>query len=119
MMLWLAVVDNSCCVRANVTGQVCVSAQPAAFVVLLLAEHYLPAITLSTCRPLIECGIHTKLIAWHAVMQIQDGQQQGFFIEQLQQQATEVTQAAAAMPLAVRRIDNTLEQLETGNLKLR
>lgn len=52
-------------------------------------------------------------------MQIQDGQQQGFIIEQLQQQATEVTQAAAAMPLRVRRIDSTLEQLETGNLKLR
>jgi hypothetical protein len=31
----------------------------------------------------------------------------------------QVTQAAAAMPLRVRRIDNTLEQLETGNLKLR
>lgn len=53
------------------------------------------------------------------LLQLQDGQQQGFIIEQLQQQATEVTQAAAAMPLRVRRIDNTLEQLETGNLKLR
>lgn len=30
-----------------------------------------------------------------------------------------MTQAAAAMPLRVQRIDNTLEQLETGNLKLR
>lgn len=53
------------------------------------------------------------------LLQIQDGQQQGFIIEQLQQQATEVTQAAAAMPLRVRRIDNTLEQLEAGDLKLR
>jgi predicted unusual protein kinase regulating ubiquinone biosynthesis (AarF/ABC1/UbiB family) len=53
------------------------------------------------------------------LLQLQDGQQQGFIIEQLQQQATEVTQAAAAMPLRVRRIDSTLEQLETGNLKLR
>lgn len=31
----------------------------------------------------------------------------------------QVTQAAAAMPLRVARIDSTLEQLETGNLKLR
>jgi hypothetical protein len=33
--------------------------------------------------------------------------------------ALQVTQAAAAMPLRVRRIDNTLEQLEAGDLKLR
>lgn len=31
----------------------------------------------------------------------------------------QVTQAAAAMPLRVQRIDSTLEQLETGDLKLR
>ncbi|WIA14006.1 hypothetical protein OEZ85_002567 [Tetradesmus obliquus] len=53
------------------------------------------------------------------LLQLQDVGQQGFIIEQLQQQATEVTQAAAAMPLRVARIDSTLEQLETGNLKLR
>lgn len=33
--------------------------------------------------------------------------------------SVQVTQAAAAMPFRVQRIDNTLEQLETGNLKLR
>lgn len=31
----------------------------------------------------------------------------------------QVTQAAAAMPLRVRRIDSVLEQLEAGDLKLR
>ncbi|KAF8066232.1 ABC1K7 [Scenedesmus sp. PABB004] len=53
------------------------------------------------------------------LLALQEGGQQGFIIEQLQQQATEVTQAAAAMPLRVARIDSTLEQLETGDLKLR
>eukprot|EP00879_Flechtneria_rotunda_P001676 GHRR01001836.1.p1 GENE.GHRR01001836.1~~GHRR01001836.1.p1 ORF type:complete len:739 (+),score=239.78 GHRR01001836.1:270-2486(+) len=53
------------------------------------------------------------------LLQIQERNSQGFIIEQLQQQATEVTQAAAAMPLRVARIDNMLEQLEIGDLKLR
>lgn len=45
--------------------------------------------------------------------------QQTFLLEQLQAQATEVGQAAAAMPLRVQRIENTISQLEAGDLKLR
>lgn len=55
-----------------------------------------------------------------APLLLQDARsQQGFILEQLQQQAAEVGQAAAAMPLRVARIESTLAQLESGDLKLR
>ncbi|GIL68808.1 hypothetical protein Vafri_22040 [Volvox africanus] len=40
-------------------------------------------------------------------------------LEQVQQQASELGAAAAAMPLRIRRIEATLAQLEAGDLKLR
>ncbi|GAX86017.1 hypothetical protein CEUSTIGMA_g13432.t1 [Chlamydomonas eustigma] len=40
-------------------------------------------------------------------------------INQVQQQASELTSAAAAMPLRIQRIDALLEQLELGDIKLR
>jgi predicted unusual protein kinase regulating ubiquinone biosynthesis (AarF/ABC1/UbiB family) len=45
--------------------------------------------------------------------------QGAFMLQALQAQASEVTAAAAAMPGRVARIDDTLGQLETGDLKLR
>lgn len=45
--------------------------------------------------------------------------QQTFLLGQLQAQATEVGQAAAAMPFRVQHIENTITQLESGDLKLR
>lgn len=54
------------------------------------------------------------------LLDLQDARsQQTFLLEQLQAQATEVGQAAAAMPLRVRRIENVIDQLEGGDLKLR
>lgn len=54
------------------------------------------------------------------LLQLQDAAaQQGLFVQQLQQQATEVGQAAAAMPLRIARIDALLSELEAGDLKLR
>ena len=44
---------------------------------------------------------------------------QTFFLGQLQAQAAEVGQAAAAMPMRVARMEATLGQLESGDLKLR
>ena len=38
---------------------------------------------------------------------------------QVQQQASELTNAAANMPFRIRRIDSLLEQLESGDIKLR
>ncbi|KAI7839932.1 hypothetical protein COHA_006326 [Chlorella ohadii] len=45
--------------------------------------------------------------------------QTGFVLEQLQQQAVDLGQAAAAMPMRVQRIESTMALLETGDLKLR
>lgn len=54
------------------------------------------------------------------LLDLQDSRaQQTFLLGQLQQQATDLGQAAAAMPLRVARIENTISQLETGDLKLR
>jgi hypothetical protein len=44
---------------------------------------------------------------------------QTFILEQLQQQASDLGQAAAAMPLRVQRIESTMGLLESGDLKLR
>lgn len=40
-------------------------------------------------------------------------------LEQVQQQASELGAAAAAMPLRIRRMESTMAQLEAGDLKLR
>jgi predicted unusual protein kinase regulating ubiquinone biosynthesis (AarF/ABC1/UbiB family) len=54
------------------------------------------------------------------LLDLQDARsQQTFLLEQFQAQATEVGQAAAAMPLRVQRIENVISQLEAGDLKLR
>ena len=45
--------------------------------------------------------------------------QSSFLLEQLQQQATDLGQAAAAMPGRVQKMDATLALLESGDLKLR
>jgi hypothetical protein len=51
---------------------------------------------------------------------LQDSQsQQALLITQLQQQASELTSAAAAMPLRVQRMDSLLAAMEAGELKLR
>ena len=54
------------------------------------------------------------------LLDLQDARsQQTFLLQQFQAQATEVGQAAAAMPLRVQRIENIIGQLEGGDLKLR
>lgn len=54
------------------------------------------------------------------LLDLQDAQsQQTFIFEQLQTQAAEVGQAAAAMPLRIQRIESVIGQLEGGDLKLR
>ncbi|KAG2482100.1 hypothetical protein HYH03_018956 [Edaphochlamys debaryana] len=56
------------------------------------------------------------------LLQLQDanGQRNGaLLLEQVQQQATELGQAAAAMPLRIARMEATMAQLEAGDLKLR
>lgn len=45
--------------------------------------------------------------------------QSAFLLEQLQQQAADLGQAAAAMPMRVQKIESTMALLETGDLKLR
>ena len=42
-----------------------------------------------------------------------------FVVQQLRKQATEVTESAVAMPVRVARIDDIIQQLESGDLKLR
>lgn len=54
------------------------------------------------------------------LLNLQDTRSQtGFVLEQLQQQAVDLGQAAAAMPMRVQRIESTMALLETGDLKLR
>lgn len=54
------------------------------------------------------------------LLNLQDARSQsGFLLGQLQQQAADLGQAAAAMPLSVRKIESTIQLLETGDLKLR
>lgn len=54
------------------------------------------------------------------LLDLQDAKaQQTFLLGQLQAQATEVGQAAAAMPFRVQHIESTISQLESGDLKLR
>ncbi|PNW79848.1 hypothetical protein CHLRE_08g369150v5 [Chlamydomonas reinhardtii] len=54
------------------------------------------------------------------LLQLQDsGSNSRLLLEQVQQQASELGAAAAAMPLRVQRIESTLSQLEAGDLKLR
>ncbi|KAI8468021.1 MAG: ABC1 family-domain-containing protein [Monoraphidium minutum] len=54
------------------------------------------------------------------LLQLQDASaQQEFVFSQLQQQATELGQAAAAMPTRVAAISDTIDQLTAGDLKLR
>ncbi|PRW20222.1 putative aarF domain-containing kinase chloroplastic [Chlorella sorokiniana] len=54
------------------------------------------------------------------LLNLQDSRSQtGFVLEQLQQQAVDLGQAAAAMPMRVQRIESTMALLETGDLKLR
>ena len=54
------------------------------------------------------------------LLNLQDSRsRQTFILEQLQQQATDLGQAAAAMPLRVQRIESTMGLLESGDLKLR
>jgi hypothetical protein len=54
------------------------------------------------------------------LLELQDARTgQRLLLQQLQQQATEMGQAAAAMPLRIARINDTLEQLESGDLRLR
>lgn len=51
---------------------------------------------------------------------LQDSRGQStFLLEQLQQQAADLGQAAAAMPMRVQKIESTMALLETGDLKLR
>lgn len=42
-----------------------------------------------------------------------------FVLEQMQQQATEITQAAAQAPMRIQYLDRTLRQMEEGELQLR
>ncbi|KAL6762525.1 ABC1 family-domain-containing protein [Haematococcus lacustris] len=54
------------------------------------------------------------------LLQLQDSRgQQSLLVSQLQQQATELGVAAAAMPQRVARMSSLLEQLEAGEVKLR
>ena len=54
------------------------------------------------------------------LLNLQDSRsRQTFILEQLQQQASDLGQAAAAMPLRVQRIESTMGLLESGDLKLR
>lgn len=54
------------------------------------------------------------------LLNLQDTRAQSTFLfEQLQQQATDLGQAAAAMPQRVQKMEKTMALLETGDLKLR
>lgn len=54
------------------------------------------------------------------LLNLQDSRGQStFLLEQLQQQAADLGQAAAAMPMRVQKIESTMALLETGDLKLR
>jgi predicted unusual protein kinase regulating ubiquinone biosynthesis (AarF/ABC1/UbiB family) len=54
------------------------------------------------------------------LLSLQDRRSQSaFLLEQLGQQASDLGAAAAAMPQRVQRIESTLQQLESGDLKLR
>ncbi len=53
------------------------------------------------------------------LLDLQDSAQTVQLFNQVQQQATALTQNAAAMPVRIQRIDSLLEQLEAGDLKLR
>jgi len=54
------------------------------------------------------------------LLDLQNSQtRQALLINQVQQQASELTAAAAAMPFRIARIDSLLEQLEGGDVKLR
>ncbi|GBF95524.1 hypothetical protein Rsub_07874 [Raphidocelis subcapitata] len=54
------------------------------------------------------------------LLQLQDAaSRQDFLLTQLQQQATELGQAAAAMPTRVAAISETMDQITAGDLKLR
>lgn len=44
---------------------------------------------------------------------------QSYVIQQIQKQATEVTDATVSMPVRVQRMDDLLQQIENGDLKLR
>lgn len=71
--------------------------------------------------------LYSKLQAWltrlplaHPLCPEKDSQsRQSLLINQVQQQASELTAAAAAMPMRIQRIDTLLEQLEAGDIKLR
>jgi hypothetical protein len=54
------------------------------------------------------------------LLQLQDASgRNDFVLAQLQQQATELGQAAAAMPTRVAAISDTIDQITAGDLKLR
>ncbi|MEW5309310.1 MAG: hypothetical protein WDW38_001205 [Sanguina aurantia] len=55
------------------------------------------------------------------LLNLQDAQKNagGLLLSTLQAQATEIGSAAASMPLTIKRMDTTLGQLESGDLKLR
>jgi len=54
------------------------------------------------------------------LLDLQNGRvQQTFLLNQLTSQANEIGAAAAAMPLRIQKIEKTISQLETGDLKLR
>lgn len=76
-----------------------------------------------SARPLHRLPVSQTVAAPYAteLLDLQPGStsQRSFLLEQLQQQAADLGQAAAAMPGRVQRIDATLGLLESGDLKLR
>lgn len=53
------------------------------------------------------------------LLDLQDSGARGLLLDTLQKQAGELGSAAAAMPRRIQRIDTVVEQLESGDLKLR
>lgn len=53
------------------------------------------------------------------LLDLQDAGTASFVLDQLRDRATEVGQAAAEMPMRLRRVESTISQLQSGDLKLR